>query len=111
MGNPKLDVPDFEAIAAIAHEAGIPVVVDNTVGIGLVRPFDHGADILATSATKYIGGHGTSLGGVIVDSGKFKWDNGKFPSNSLAWFQFFLLVFLNCLVDAKETKCFLSFLD
>ena len=79
MGNPKLDVPDFEAIAAIAHEAGIPVVVDNTVGIGLVRPFDHGADILATSATKYIGGHGTSLGGVIVDSGKFKWNNGKFP--------------------------------
>ena len=79
VGNPKLDVPDFEAIAAIAHEAGIPVVVDNTVGIGLVRPFDHGADILATSATKYIGGHGTSLGGVIVDSGKFKWNNGKFP--------------------------------
>ena len=79
VGNPKLDVPDFEAISAIAHEAGIPVVVDNTVGIGLVRPFDHGADILATSATKYIGGHGTSLGGVIVDSGKFKWNNGKFP--------------------------------
>ena len=79
VGNPKLDVPDFEAIAAIAHEAGIPVVVDNTVGIGLVRPFDHGADILASSATKYIGGHGTSLGGVIVDSGKFKWNNGKFP--------------------------------
>lgn len=78
IGNPKLDVPDFEAIAKIAHEAGIPLVVDNTVGIGLVRPFEHGADIIASSATKYIGGHGTSLGGVIVDSGKFKWNNGKF---------------------------------
>jgi O-acetylhomoserine (thiol)-lyase len=79
IGNPKLDVPDFEAIAKIAHENGIPLVVDNTVGIGLVKPFDHGADILATSATKYIGGHGTSVGGVIVDSGKFQWNNGKFP--------------------------------
>jgi len=79
IGNPKLDVPDFEAIAAIAHEAGVPLVVDNTVGVGLVRPFDHGADIIASSATKYIGGHGTSIGGVIVDSGKFKWNNGKYP--------------------------------
>ncbi len=79
IGNPKLDVPDFEALAKIAHDAGIPLVVDNTVGVGLVRPIDFGADILATSATKYIGGHGTSLGGVIVDSGKFKWNNGKFP--------------------------------
>ncbi len=79
IGNPKLDVPDFEALAKIAHEAGIPLVVDNTVGIGLVRPFDYGADIIVASATKYIGGHGTSLGGVIVDSGKFKWNNGKFP--------------------------------
>jgi O-acetylhomoserine (thiol)-lyase len=79
IGNPKLDVPDFEALAKIAHEAGIPLVVDNTVGVGLVRPFDYGADIIATSATKYIGGHGTSIGGVIVDSGKFKWNNGKFP--------------------------------
>jgi len=79
IGNPKLDVPDFEAIAKIAHEAGLPLVVDNTVGVGLVRPFDHGADIIVTSATKYVGGHGTSIGGVIVDSGKFKWNNGKFP--------------------------------
>jgi O-acetylhomoserine (thiol)-lyase len=79
IGNPKLDVPDFEVISKIAHEAGIPLVVDNTVGIGLVKPFDHGADIIASSATKYIGGHGTSIGGVIVDSGKFKWNNGKFP--------------------------------
>ncbi len=79
IGNPKLDVPDFEAIAKISRENGIPLVVDNTVGVGLVRPFDHGADIVVASATKYIGGHGTSVGGVIVDSGKFQWDNGKFP--------------------------------
>ncbi len=79
IGNPKLDVPDFAAIAKIAHENGLPLVVDNTVGVGLVRPFEHGADIIASSATKYIGGHGTSVGGVIVDSGKFQWNNGKFP--------------------------------
>ncbi|MCX6340454.1 MAG: O-acetylhomoserine aminocarboxypropyltransferase/cysteine synthase [Candidatus Aureabacteria bacterium] len=79
IGNPKLDVPDFAAIAEIAHDAGVPFVVDNTVGIGLVRPIDYGADILTLSATKFIGGHGTSIGGVIVDSGNFKWNNGKFP--------------------------------
>jgi O-acetylhomoserine (thiol)-lyase len=79
IGNPKLDVPDFEALGKIAHDAGIPLVVDNTVGVGLVRPIDHGADITVLSATKYIGGHGTSIGGVIVDSGKFDWSNGKFP--------------------------------
>jgi O-acetylhomoserine (thiol)-lyase len=79
LGNPKLDVPDFEAIAEIAHEAGVPLVVDNTVGIGTVRPIEYGADIVVSSATKYIGGHGTSIGGVIVDSGKFDWNNGKFP--------------------------------
>ncbi|TFG44805.1 MAG: O-acetylhomoserine aminocarboxypropyltransferase/cysteine synthase, partial [Dehalococcoidia bacterium] len=79
IGNPKLDVPDFEAIAKITHEAGLPFVVDNTVGVGLVKPFDFGADIIIASATKYIGGHGTSIGGVIVDSGKFNWNNGKFP--------------------------------
>ena len=79
IGNPKLDVPDFEAVAKIAHAAGVPLVVDNTVGVGLVKPFDHGADIVVASATKYIGGHGTSIGGVIVDSGKFQWNNGKFP--------------------------------
>jgi O-acetylhomoserine (thiol)-lyase len=79
IGNPKLDVPDFEAIAKIAHDAGVPLVVDNTVGVGLIRPIDYGADILASSATKYIGGHGTSIGGVIVDSGKFQWNNGKYP--------------------------------
>jgi O-acetylhomoserine (thiol)-lyase len=79
IGNPKLDVPDFEAIAQIAHDAGIPFVVDNTVGVGLTRPIEHGADVTIMSATKYIGGHGTSIGGVIVDSGKFKWNSGKFP--------------------------------
>jgi len=79
IGNPKLDVPDFEAIARIAHDAGVPFVVDNTVGVGLVRPIDYGTDITVLSATKYVGGHGTSIGGVIVDSGKFDWGNGKFP--------------------------------
>ncbi len=79
IGNPKLDVPDFEAISKIAHEAGVPLVVDNTVGFGLARPLELGADIVVGSATKYICGHGTSLGGVIVDGGKFNWNNGKFP--------------------------------
>ncbi|HQD27123.1 MAG TPA: O-acetylhomoserine aminocarboxypropyltransferase/cysteine synthase [Methanoculleus thermophilus] len=79
IGNPKLDVPDFEAIAAIAHEAGVPFVVDNTTAVGLVRPIEHGADIVVHSATKYIGGHGNSIGGTIVDSGNFAWNNGKFP--------------------------------
>jgi O-acetylhomoserine (thiol)-lyase len=72
-------VPDFEVVAKIAHDAGVPLVVDNTIGIGLVRPMDFGADVIVASATKYIGGHGTSIGGVIVDSGKFSWNNGKFP--------------------------------
>ncbi|MCX8150770.1 MAG: O-acetylhomoserine aminocarboxypropyltransferase/cysteine synthase [Candidatus Bathyarchaeota archaeon] len=79
IGNPKLDIPDFEAISDIAHKAEIPFVVDNTVGVGLVRPIEYGADIVIASATKYIGGHGTSIGGIIVDSGNFKWNNGKFP--------------------------------
>jgi O-acetylhomoserine (thiol)-lyase len=79
IGNPKLDVPDFKVLADIAHDARIPLVVDNTVGVGLVRPIDHGADISVLSATKFVGGHGTSVGGVIVDSGNFDWGNGKFP--------------------------------
>ncbi|MBU4016767.1 O-acetylhomoserine aminocarboxypropyltransferase/cysteine synthase [Patescibacteria group bacterium] len=79
IGNPKLDVLDFEAISKIAHDAEIPLVIDNTVGVGLIRPIDYGADIIVSSATKFIGGHGTSIGGVIVDSGKFNWGNGKFP--------------------------------
>jgi O-acetylhomoserine (thiol)-lyase len=79
IGNPKLDVPDFEALAKIAHEAGIPLIVDNTVGTGLVQPIKHGVDIVVLSATKFVGGHGTSVGGAIIDSGKFAWNNGKFP--------------------------------
>ncbi len=82
LGNPKLDVPDFQAIADIAHEAGIPLVVDNTSAVGLVKPIKHGADIVVHSATKFIGGHGNSLGGLIVDSGKFNWGNGKYPEFS-----------------------------
>lgn len=79
VGNPKLDVPDFEVIARLAHDAEVPFVVDNTVGVGLFRPFDFGADISVMSATKYVGGHGTSIGGLIVDGGTFNWGNGKFP--------------------------------
>lgn len=79
IGNPKLDVPDFEALAKIAHDAGAPLIVDNTIGVGLVRPIEHGADIVVASATKYIGGHGTSIGGVVVDGGRFQWNNGKYP--------------------------------
>jgi len=79
IGNPKLDVPDFEKIAKIAHDEGIAFVVDNTVGIGIVRPIDYGADIIVDSATKFINGHGNSIGGIIVDSGKFDWSNGKYP--------------------------------
>ena len=81
IGNPRLNVPDFEALAKLAHSHGIPFVVDNTFGQGgyLSNPISHGADIVVHSATKWIGGHGTSIGGVIVDSGKFDWGNGKFP--------------------------------
>jgi O-acetylhomoserine (thiol)-lyase len=79
MGNPKLDVADIEGIAQIAHKNGIPFVLDNTVSPYLLRPIDFGVDIVVYSATKFIGGHGTSLGGIIVDSGKFDWTNGKFP--------------------------------
>ncbi|MCX5776675.1 MAG: O-acetylhomoserine aminocarboxypropyltransferase/cysteine synthase [Candidatus Firestonebacteria bacterium] len=69
IGNPKLDVPDFEALAKIAHEAGIPLIVDNTVGVGIIKPIDFGADIVVLSATKYLGGHGTSLGGNFPGAG------------------------------------------
>ncbi len=81
IGNPRFNVPDFEALAKVAHDAGIPLIVDNTFGAAgyLVRPIEHGADIVVQSATKWIGGHGTSIGGVIVDSGKFDWAGGKFP--------------------------------
>jgi OAH/OAS sulfhydrylase len=81
IGNPRLNIPDIEEIARIAHDNGIPLIVDNTFGAGgyLARPFDFGADIITHSATKWIGGHGTSIGGVVVDSGKFNWGNGNFP--------------------------------
>ncbi len=83
IGNPGLDVPDIAAVAEIAHQAGIPLVVDNTFAPPYhCRPIEHGADIVLHSATKYIGGHGTSIGGLIVDSGNFPWDNGKFPELS-----------------------------
>lgn len=79
IGNPKLDVADLEGIAKVAHKNDVPFVLDNTVSPYLLCPFDHGVDIAVYSATKFIGGHGTSIGGVIVDSGKFDWANGKFP--------------------------------
>lgn len=84
IGNPRFNIPDFEAIAAIAQKHGIPLVVDNTFGAGgyLVRPIEHGANVVVESATKWIGGHGTSIGGVIVDAGNFNWGNGKFPQFS-----------------------------
>lgn len=80
MGNPKNNVDDFPAISEIAHRHGIPLIIDNTVAPPpLFNPFDHGADVVVYSLTKMIGGHGTSIGGAIVDSGKFNWNNGKFP--------------------------------
>ncbi|MFH0967417.1 MAG: O-acetylhomoserine aminocarboxypropyltransferase/cysteine synthase [Methanobacteriota archaeon] len=82
LGNPKLDVPNFRKIADIAHEAGIAFVVDNTSAVGLVKPIEHGADVVVHSATKFVGGHGNSIGGLIVDSGKFNWGNGKYPEFS-----------------------------
>nr|WP_319776175.1 O-acetylhomoserine aminocarboxypropyltransferase/cysteine synthase [uncultured Sphaerochaeta sp.] len=81
IGNPKLNIPDIKVLADLAHKNGIPLIVDNTFGAGgyLARPIDHGADIVVASATKWIGGHGTSVGGVIIDSGNFDWGSGKFP--------------------------------
>jgi len=82
IGNPELNVPDFDAIAAVAKAYDIPLIVDNTFGAGgfLFRPIEHGASVVVESATKWIGGHGTSIGGIIVDSGTFNWGNGKFPA-------------------------------
>lgn len=82
IGNPDLNIPDFDAIAAMAKKYDIPLIVDNTFGAGgyLFRPIEHGAAIVVESATKWVGGHGTSIGGVIIDSGKFNWGNGKFPA-------------------------------
>ena len=82
LGNPNSDIPDLDALAAIAHKHGIPLVVDNTFGTPyLIRPIEHGADVVVHSATKFLGGHGTTLGGVIVESGKFDWKaSGKYPN-------------------------------
>ena len=84
LGNPNSDIPDIDALAALAHRHGLPLVVDNTFGTPyLIRPIEHGADIVVHSATKFIGGHGTTLGGIIVDSGKFDWGaSGKYPAIS-----------------------------
>jgi O-acetylhomoserine (thiol)-lyase len=81
IGNPSLNIPDFRAIADAAHAKGVAVIVDNTFGMGgyLVRPIEHGADVVVHSATKWIGGHGTSIGGLLVDSGQFDWGNGRYP--------------------------------
>lgn len=80
LGNPSSDIPDFESVSALAHTNGIPLVVDNTFGTPyLIRPIEHGADIVVHSATKFLGGHGTTLGGIIVDSGKFDWSPEKYP--------------------------------
>jgi len=81
MGNPRFNIPDFEGIAKLAQTHNIPLIVDNTLGAAgaLIRPIDHGADIVVQSATKWIGGHGTSIGGIIVDAGTFNWGNGKYP--------------------------------
>ena len=82
LGNPNSDIPDIDAIAEIAHKHGLPLVIDNTFGTPyLIRPIEHGADIVVHSATKFIGGHGTTLGGVIIESGKFDWKaSGKYPN-------------------------------
>jgi O-acetylhomoserine (thiol)-lyase len=84
IGNPEFTIPDFESVAALAKKHGIPLVVDNTFGAGgfLCQPIAHGANIVTASATKWIGGHGTSIGGIIVDGGNFNWGNGKFPQFS-----------------------------
>ncbi|MBQ8539915.1 MAG: O-acetylhomoserine aminocarboxypropyltransferase/cysteine synthase [Clostridia bacterium] len=84
LGNPNSDIPDIDALATLAHKHGLPLVVDNTFGTPyLIRPIEHGADIVVHSATKFIGGHGTTLGGIIVDSGKFDWEaSGKYPAIS-----------------------------
>ncbi|WHH58430.1 O-acetylhomoserine aminocarboxypropyltransferase/cysteine synthase family protein [Petroclostridium sp. X23] len=83
IGNPNINIPDLQAIADLAHKNGVPLIVDSTFTTPyLCKPFDFGADIIIHSATKFLGGHGTSMGGVIVDGGKFNWDNGKFPGLS-----------------------------
>jgi len=112
MGNPKLDIPDIEAIARIAHRYGLPLIVDSTVTPPvLLRPIEWGADIVVHSCTKFIGGHGTSIGGIIVDSGKFDWTNGKFPELSEPDPSYHGLKFVESFAEAafiaKARVCFL----
>ena len=97
IGNPGLNVPDFDAIANVAKKHDIPLIVDNTFGAGgyLFRPIEHGASVVVESATKWIGGHGTSLGGIIIDSGTFNWGNGKFPAFTKPSDSYHGLVFWN----------------
>ena len=97
IGNPKGDVPDFAALAKVAHAAGVPLIIDNTFAPIICRPFDHGADIVVHSCTKWIGGHGTSIGGVIVDSGKFDWSTGRFPGFTTPDHSYHGLVFWDAL--------------
>src|SRR5690606_18725488 len=84
IGNPRLSIPDFEKFAALAKEHDLPLIVDNTFAAGgwLFRPLEHGANVVVQAATKWIGGHGTTIGGVIVDGGNYNWGNGKFPQFS-----------------------------
>lgn len=112
IGNPLINVADLETIAKIAHESGLPLIVDNTFASPyLCRPIEHGADIVLHSATKFIGGHGTSIGGVIVDSGKFNWNNGKFPGLSQPDPSYHDIVFTEACGDAAYiTKARVSLL-
>ncbi len=102
IGNPKGDVADLAGIAKIAHAEGVPVIVDNTFAPILCRPIDHGADIVVHSCTKWIGGHGTSIGGVIVDSGKFDWSSGRFPEFTTPDDSYHGIVYWDALRDVPE---------
>ena len=107
IGNPKLDIPDFEKIAKIAHKHDLPLIVDNTSAITMVRPLEHGADIVVHSATKFIGGHGTSLGGVIVDGGTFDWAaSGRYQEPEPAWVE----LLLTAVLSTGQTASFHSLL-
>jgi len=108
IGNPKLDVADIEGISKVAHKHGIPFILDNTVSPYILRPFDYGVDIIVYSATKFIGGHGTSIGGVIVDSGKFDWNSGKFPLISDPEPSYHGLKFIEALAPSGNTAYILK---
>lgn len=102
VGNPKGDVPDLKGIADVAHASGVPVIADNTFAPILCRPIDHGVDIVVHSCTKWIGGHGTSIGGVIVDSGKFDWSQGRFPGFTTPDDSYHGLVYWDALKDVPD---------